>query len=271
MASLLKDERIQENLRLCSEEYRRVRQLFDRGTLTPRERRDMCARIFRERFYEFIHTSGLEYRVTAENAGRFQREYLTREITDGPEWLFSIGADSKRTEAEPEDHRAFLAVADAFLLPAEYFLPFPEGVVKPLFRARVYGTTSYPSTIDLTGGSDGGMASDPAPEGKSCILTDRYGLKAELTVDSSTDSPVRSIHGCGAMEGYTSRREREMTVFFNKGTVMLHTVLNLDDMQASRDFPLWQDYYLWLDNYQAMMDEVLEKQYLHFSELTENG
>ncbi len=269
MAPRLTDDMIEKNLRCCTEDFRKVKRMDQRGVLSDRDRRDQCSRIFRQRFFRFLESAGLHYRITHENVTRFSREYEMRQPSEGPVWLSAAEGREER-EASWEDRNLFFVLADAFLLPLDFFLPPPDGVKEPRLRRRIYGTTAIPTVIDFSGGSDGGLSSDPSPAGKVFELKDRFGLRARLSVIRTEDADGRTFLCTGTAEGYTSQRKREIRVHFKNGSLFLHTDLDSDDEEALRSFPLWREYRIWLEKRNAMLDELLKKQYIHYSKINEN-
>ncbi len=195
------------------------------------------------------------------------REGRPPESSLGEAWLFCGGSreawecSPEEREASPEEKAAFFQLMEAFRIPVDCFCPPPEEITEPgLHVVHTYADAAA-CRISFLCVDDGGLAQDPAPAGKTFVLTDRRGLRARVTIrdalppekrenaiDLDDCLPLAAYHGTGQIEGFTACRDRPMTLRSDgSGAVcFLGTRLEEEDWRVYRAYPLWQAYFRWL-------------------------
>jgi hypothetical protein len=175
------------------------------------------------------------------------------------EWL--VFAQKQRPEAVAACKKRLFSAMEALLLPVTDFCDVPApGMKAPRWVRKPYEDFEI-VTIEAELTDDGGLFSDPHPNGKSFLLTDADGAVYHLNGVRVTDAqhaemqsvmfeeePVRSFAAMGTIEGYTGpqRREIELTLLPDGTAAVSYSTQSVDDSEAEND-PRWGGYAQWAD------------------------
>ena len=152
------------------------------------------------------------------------------------------------------------AVIDALCLPVGDFCEFePDGMKPPRWVRKAFEDFEVITICDVQVTDDGGLLSDPHPNGKAFTVTDSDGAVYHLggvreTNDSHadmdqymfTDESPRCFAAMGWIEGYTGpqRREIEFSMLSDGTAVFSYSAQGVDDSCAEND-PRWGGYEGW--------------------------
>ena len=209
-----------------------------------------------QNFYDYLRAKGLVFTITEKTWSRFRKDYRSWREEGLPEsdpvvpWLYFAG--DARAEAGTSEKACFFRLMDAFYMPPEFFRPLPDNCRTPKWFHAIYGDGST-ATIEFSLTDDGGLFTSPNPVGQVFTLTDMYGLKAKLDIRGrvSEEETLRNnryhpeFTGFGTIEGYTSSRERRISITASDvhHKVWLYTAIDNEDLEVFRRFPLWADYH----------------------------
>ena len=264
MDAILSEAEVSENIEKCIGIIRKIGLRWSRGMMTDREALDAADDSLRKGFVLFLEDKGLRFRFDSRKYSAFLEDHKHFESCGEPledigtPWLMSPGPSGRgqREAAAPADRAAFFRLMKAFHIPPHYFLPPPDDTPSPLSVSTWFPGDRLRVWELWTNGTvaDGGFS-----PGEHVILVNSYGQKADLLItkgafrDRFTGSDTYS--GIGVIEGYTSQREREISITALNGQVgCLTTVIERDDLDAFNSYPLWQPFFI----HQAQAWEVWE-------------
>lgn len=243
------------------------------GSITESKYYDLTSNEFEKAFSEFIDAK----------FGKvlWREEYLTVFEDGYKAWL-----RGEKTAKLGNDN-PFFELVRALNMPLEYFSCVPSNIAYPpvvKLTCTQNGIEYDVWTIFYKCVDDGGLFSDNKPEGKTYILNNTIGIKANLNVistrpgtswdaldpenrskeftgkDKNANSKKATVYVCmGYIEGITARkREHEnafIYVYNYEGNPVKDIVVyssKEDDEATLRSFPKWKDYFDWLDAKKAM-------------------
>lgn len=287
----LTDELVNTKLEEIHRTWQRVRVGARRGILTEDEIRSELLSGFYGIFMGLFRENGLTLRLDKENYPCFAGEYEAYKKGDGVSaaahlpWLFDTGAD--QGEAEEADRRQLFRLMEEFRVTPDYFEPpsYAEQIVVP-DRVPIHGYNSACVTgTHFNCVDDGGLLADENPTGKTFTLTNDLGLKAVLTIKEDRRREDRNgmdmdelvwptekglvilkaeFLAEGYIEGYTARERKEnpeVLIRLKEGGTRIWWLAYWEDRYDQRsagEYPMWQDYYRWLDEQRARAGKVLE-------------
>lgn len=270
----ISDEDIDENIRKCKMELRKICIKHLKGHSTMEEVEREFSQTFFERYLKFIENHDLILCIDKANWREFISDYELWKKGDkllcNPErkWLKYWHVEGERCgeEASINDINHFFKLMEMFNLSPEYYEPVPEGTVVPDKLAGYLNT-------DLIVGpdiwkNDGGLLSDGFQLGSVITLTDHYGLESTIRVtehlakEEEKHKYRRSSPdyiGVGCIEGYTTLREREIHIEIRNGRInYLISVIDNDDQKTYEDFPLWKGYHEHSDKRDRLFSQSIE-------------
>ena len=174
------------------------------------------------------------------------------------QWLLC----SRKNADIPALKARLFSVLDALCLPVGDFREFaPPEMTPPRWVRKAFEDFEVVTICDVPVTDDGGLLSDPHPNGKSFTMTDADGAVYHLsgvreTNDSHTDmdsymfteETPRCFAAMGWIEGYTGtqRREIEFSVMKDGTAVFSYSTQGVDDSCAETD-PRWGGYEAWAE------------------------
>ena len=257
---------------------------YKNGFLTESDYLDLAFVAFQDAFDVFRKEYANEkYRWSEEDMTDFEDGYeawLDGEVTE----KYGFGCD-------------FFKFMKAVDLPYEALEPLPIGIMPPKRTMTVTKKPDcYECIWNLSYRcvDDDGMFMDEDPVGNTYVLSDEMDCEAVLTVKSvKTTDNYAFLHprdqtprtdkdkikymtefACtGYIEGYTAKRRRTsgredepyIYVYYHEdysdcGGVYFITVYPAnEDEDAIRSFPLWQDFFDWLDNKNALIRRTFRR------------
>lgn len=265
------------------EQYGRIKgalKQYRRGSLT----RDDCRRIINnaiwDGYFRFIQKElkfNFNYRVWDDFLNEFNKFEQNVPLTEatGESWLNSQQWDDINkawVPASASDRAQTLRLMQAFHIPPEYHTPIPDNI--PLPHTRVHpsgGDLCVSTTISFKCEADGGLLECDAPCGKTFTLKNNLGLEAVITIKEVFSEPKEILHnrafadyrGEGYIEGYTEmnfqRRNPELYIRLEDGKVdRMIAFLSNEDWHVYNRFPMWQDYFHWMQFYQTMFEKAID-------------
>lgn len=274
MNSAISESELSQHIAYSKNAFYNINKQYHRGILLDEELRDRFKSAFQSGFHDFIKDKNLKYKFNDNSWKVFVEEYNTWKETkclpdnDEP-WLYL-----DKSQAGKADMISFFKLMEAFLIPVEYFKPFPDGCVIPeIYLAHSFHDAEYKCVrFFLT--DDGGLFSDENPVGKTYVLVDCHNLKAELEIREMKTKEI--YHNCwhiskfcgfGTIEGYTSDKKRDIYITDIKDSVIwlyleygyneYRNEYNIDaeDELAFRNFPLWKEYHEVMRFHHKIADE----------------
>ncbi len=168
-------------------------------------------------------------------------------------------------------------------IPLEYYSTVPDNIKVPfvfIINSTTDGKRTPVWTVPYRCINDGGMFSDNDPAGKEYVLSNTIGLKTNLKVLSCRPGSSREImdpenrmklaekkekadnakktkvYVCtGNIEGYTAKERKDgqkealIYIFRYEDDQVINMTLypSKQDEEALHSYPLWKEYYEWLD------------------------
>ena len=182
---------------------------------------------------------------------------------EGKPWLYynkdeEIPEGIKRKdEASYLDKMQFFKLMEAFRMPVERYRPAPKS--SPRHQRGFFDK----DMVTVFWKDDEGISSDDMRIGDEITLTDRSGIKATFKVMEQRSMTMYGIKYCdyvgiGTIEGYTTSREREILIAFKDDKVdILSTIADDDDMKLFNSYPLWKEYFEYVDDIHRIHDAAL--------------
>lgn len=271
-------------------EFRNIVDGYQRGIHTGKECSDKMREAFYGAFFKLLNENCLKLSITFENYNRFCAQFSeyqkSHEIplsADPVPWL--LDTISSNHEADPSDKKCFFRFMESFCLSPDFFLPPPKEIIFP----RSHGVHMYHSegvySLEFSCADDGWLLSDPDPVGKTFVLTDDMGIRAEITVKEDRRGTERSgmdidelvystgkgnlvnlaeFLGEGYIEGYTAKEERAKPDIIIRtdpsGKVIRRLAYweDVNDRQAFMEYPLWQEAFRWEEERNKRREEILK-------------
>ncbi len=156
----------------------------------------------------------------------------------------------------------FFKIMEICQFPVNYYEPMPEELPIPDMRITAYGSGNIWDIVD-----DGGLIGDPAPVGKTFILTDKYGLKTTVTIQQQGMDDRRDncdYFGYGTIEGYTSNNPVKIDIDYRDNLVEYVRVridgydIRHEHDEVFKSYPLWQEYFKRSNEKGAIYDACAE-------------
>ena len=254
-------------------EKKAIREMYQQGLLSEKERETRMQDCFRRGFPDFLEENGLQISIEpkqwawARNAfWEYKTNHRTEDLLLCP-WLIynrrnmGKGAASGDEAAAPEK-LSVLKLMDEFHVPIDYFQPPRKGMpvpdASPSANQPDYYFIGWKIWKD-----DGGLLRDNFQPGSTIELTDHYGLKARIQVNSATDRNSKALllgmsdyQGIGTIEGYTSSRPREIEIYVRNKTIdCLYCKREADDF----GYPLWDEYETYERKKQELYYRMIEE------------
>ena len=276
----ISDILLEETIRDTYDQFRKTFAVWRRGIMSDRELRNEFSIIISDGFNKAVDNSGL---VPAHEWRRY--DIWDRFLDDYHLWKNGEKPCSKKgsiwlkyreegvpagkkygEEASYIDKSKYFKLMEAFHIPAELFEAAPKDVVCPDLR---WGYTAFEIHIGWELWDDCcGLLSDDSSLGSTITLVDHHGLKSVIKLkehknaDKSEQFKQEMYIGEGFIEGYTTSRPREITIYVSNGRVLsLYTIVDNDDLNYYNSFPLWKKAHEHLkkreDVENAVIDEII--------------
>lgn len=244
-----------------------IRSAWNRGLLTQFDVRESLARMIDDEFKSLFKQHRIIKHLGPKNKDCWERFYDDYRMwergeepcsTKGNMWLTYMRPTSScngdgDNEASPKDKICYFEIMKFFHIPTEVFCPPPKGVICPDVRLGHYPDNIVIGT-DIWGDSKE-LLSDGFELGNEITLTDHLGLKTVMKItnhislrekENSMWKKDYDYVGEGTIEGYTSRREREIKIYIYNGRVSsLLTITGPDDVEEFNKYPLWKEFRNW--------------------------
>ncbi len=250
----------------AGQEFEKVGAAYRRGVLSANERYQLYHNIFFVRFLEFVRNTGLRRSFDDRSWAQFQKDHAAWKaggilpvISPDP-WLSLHGK-----EACALDRMCFFKLMGSFQVPLDYFEPYPDSCLIPDCYFNAYGD-GLSGSVNFSSADDGGLFSGDDPVGKTFVMTDGNGLKAEIEIvreataeDNNNNRFVAKYIGTGTIEGFTSARRRKISVNKNgPGRIAFYLSVDNDDMDVFRGFGSWKEFHYLRDEKDARHRRYVE-------------
>lgn len=240
---ILKSE-LSANIESSYNNFRKICRHFQGGLLIESEVQSCFMHEFNNGFYKFLAEKCVFFHFDSESYSRFLDDFecwqsgrQLSSIIEKP-WLYYASASSRfECEASDSDRISFFELMKAFRVPPHYFRPIPDGIIVPDDHPGHFPSDTVVGYYIWE--DDGGLLNENFKLGDRIILTDHYGLKAQIQV---TERLTHGFAGFGSIEGYTSSAPKKINIEIHDGRIcrLLFTG-DRDDYDAFNSFPLWQD------------------------------
>ncbi len=241
---------------------------YRKGFITEDELKWTIRKTF-DAYFMFLWGQGIRTRLSSKTWSGFLSDHeiwLKKMLLSGGDetpWLVSRSTNSGVFQAASGvEKELFFKIMEICQFPVMYYEPTPEHIPIPDMRITTYGSGNIWDIVD-----DGGLVGDPAPIGKTFILTDKYGLKTSFVIQQQGLDDRRNecdYFGYGTIEGYTSEKPVKIKIYLQDGKVddlrvEIDHSLQHEHNHVFESFPLWQDYLERIKKKNSIYENCAEK------------
>ena len=264
---------VSSTIKTASEGFSETADLYKNGLISYDHALSRFAAIFNEA-YGIIPALRLSVRMNTFNQDQFIQDYSqwpNKSISPSDsslEWLWSDASESPEkacwVPAAPQEKDLLLQLFSALFIPAEYLKLAPPDTVCPF----VYASDSHnPEIVIPCVINDDGLLSHQSPAGHHFTLTDKYGLKIFLCVQSEKRDFLHHpkqpdgywLECIGSIEGYTTNLPRPISLYINNGEIYrIKYQAEPEDHSLFHSYPLWQNYFRYLDHQKSTFEKMIK-------------